>query len=67
MIERSTPEATPESKQPSDTKHILDFNPNHLMEPTTDCANNDTDSDVKKSIAEIWRPLSSPASNRRVI
>lgn len=56
MIERSTPEATPESKQPSDTKHILDFNPNHLMEPTTDCANNDTDSDVKETYCRDLAP-----------
>lgn len=49
MIERIAPEATPESKQPSDTKHILDFNPNHLMEPMADCANIDTDSDVKET------------------
>lgn len=49
MIERTTSEATPEPKQPSDTQHILDFNPNHLMEPTTDCANIDTDSGVKET------------------
>lgn len=49
MIERTTPEATPKSKQLSDTKHILDFNPNHLMAPTTDCANIGADSDVKET------------------
>ena len=49
MIEWISPEATPESKQPSYTKHILDFNPNHLMESTTVCVNIDTDSDVKET------------------
>lgn len=49
MIEWISPEATPESKQPSDTKHTLDFNPNHLMESTTVCVNIDTDSDVKET------------------
>ncbi|MEF2875597.1 MAG: hypothetical protein U0O32_02245 [Collinsella sp.] len=49
MIEWISPEATPESKQPSDTKHILGFNPNHLMESTTVCVNIDTDSDVKET------------------
>ena len=45
MIERTTPEP----KQPSDAKYILDFNPNHLIEPMADCANIDTDSGVKET------------------
>lgn len=49
MIEWTNPEATPKSKQPSDPKHILDFNPNHLVESTTDCVNIDTDSDAKET------------------
>lgn len=49
MIERATPEATPELRQPSGTKRALDFNPDRLMEPTTNCANIDTDSDVKET------------------
>ncbi len=58
MIERTSPEATPEFKQPSDTKHILDFNPDRLMEPTTDCANIGRD---KK--AEEARPLEAQRSD----
>ena len=56
MIERTAPEATPESKQPSDTKHILDSNPNHLMEPTTDCTNIDIDSDVRETYYQALAP-----------
>lgn len=56
MIELTNPEVTPEFKQPSDTKHILDFNPDRLMEPTTDCANNDTDSDVKETYCRDLAP-----------
>lgn len=56
MIEWTNPEATPESKQPSDTKHILDFNPNHLVEPTTDCANTDTDNDARETYYRALTP-----------
>lgn len=56
MIEWTNPEATPESKQPSDTKHALDFNPDHLIEPTTDCANIDTDSDVREAYYRALAP-----------
>lgn len=49
MIERTNPEATPESKQPSGTKRILDFNSNFPMESTKDCVNIDTDSNVKET------------------
>lgn len=56
MIERTTPEATPELKQPFDTRHALDFNPDHLMEPTTDCANIDTGSDAKETYCRDLAP-----------
>lgn len=49
MIERTIPEATPELGQPSDTKRALDFNPDHLMEPTTNRADIDTDNKAKES------------------
>lgn len=49
MTERTTPEAAPEFKQPSDTQHALDFNPDHLMELAIDCANIDTDGDVREA------------------
>ena len=57
MIEWTNPEATPESKQPSDTKHILDFNPNHLVESTADCVNIDTDSDAKETYYRDLAPV----------
>ena len=56
MIEWTNPEATPESKQPSDTKHILDFNPNHLAESTTNCVNIDADSDAKETYYRALAP-----------
>lgn len=56
MIERTTPEATPEFKQPSDAKHTLDFNPDYLMELTTDCANIDTDGDVRETYSRALVP-----------
>lgn len=56
MIERTNPEVTPEFKQSSDTKHTLNFNPDHLMESTTDCANIDTDSDVRETYCRALAP-----------
>ena len=58
MIVRTAPEATPEFKHPSDIKHALDFNPDHLIEPTTDCANIDTDKKAKEA-----RPLEAQRSD----
>ena len=56
MIERATPEATPKFKQSSDTRRTLNFDPDHLMEPTTDCANTDTDNDAKDSYYRALAP-----------
>lgn len=56
MIERTVPEAVPGLKQLSGTEHALGFNPSHLMEPTTDYANIDTDSDAREAYYRALAP-----------
>ena len=56
MIERTTPEVTPKFKQSSDTRRTLNFDPDHLMEPTTDCANTDTDNDARETYYRALTP-----------
>ena len=56
MIERTTPEVTPKFKQSSDTRRTLNFDPDHLVESTTDRVNIDADSDAKETYYRALAP-----------
>ena len=49
MIERTTPEAVPELKQPSGTEYTLDFNPDHLMESAASRLDIGTDEEASET------------------